>query len=68
MEVRSVLRALVMNVIHGRVVQGGSTITQQVIKSLILGPERSMLRKAREAILAYRLENYLTKQRFLTFT
>jgi penicillin-binding protein 1A len=64
-DLRSVLRAMVANAIHGRVVQGGSTITQQVIKSLILGPEKSMLRKAREAILAYRLENYLTKQEIL---
>jgi penicillin-binding protein 1A len=61
----SIGRALVKNVLHGRVVQGGSTITQQVVKSLILGPERSMLRKVREGILAYRLERYLTKQEIL---
>ena len=65
MEFKSIVRALVMNVIHGRVVQGGSTITQQVIKALILGPEKSMMRKVREAILAYRLETYLTKQEIL---
>ena len=64
-DLRSIVRALVMNAVHGRVVQGGSTITQQVIKSLILGPEKSMLRKVREAILAYRLENYLSKQEIL---
>ena len=64
-EFKSILRALVMNVIHGRVVQGGSTITQQVIKALILGPEKSMMRKVREAILAHRLETYLTKQEIL---
>ena len=62
---KSIFRALAMNVIHGRVVQGGSTITQQVIKALILGPEKSMMRKVREAILAYRLETYLTKQEIL---
>jgi penicillin-binding protein 1A len=65
-DARSILRALYKNVVHGRVVQGGSTISQQVIKSLILGPEKSMLRKVREAILAYRLENYLTKQEILS--
>jgi penicillin-binding protein 1A len=65
-DARSILRALYKNIVHGRVVQGGSTITQQVIKSLILGPEKSMLRKVREAILAYRLENYLTKQEILS--
>jgi penicillin-binding protein 1A len=62
---QSILRAVWKNIVHGRVVQGGSTITQQVVKSLILGPERSMLRKVREAILAYRLENYLTKHEIL---
>lgn len=65
-DARSILRALYKNIVHGRVVQGGSTISQQVIKSLILGPEKSMLRKVREAILAYRLENYLTKQEILS--
>ncbi len=64
-DVRSIARALFANIIHGRVVQGGSTITQQVIKSLILGPERSLLRKVREAVLAHRLENDLTKQEIL---
>jgi penicillin-binding protein 1A len=62
---QSIIRAVWQNIIHGRVVQGGSTITQQVVKTLILGPERSMLRKVREAILAYRLENYLTKHEIL---
>ena len=64
-ELKSIVRALAVNVIHGRVVQGGSTITQQVIKALILGPEKSMMRKVREAILAHRLETYLTKQEIL---
>jgi penicillin-binding protein 1A len=65
-DLKSIARAFIMNVMHGRVVQGGSTITQQVIKSLLLGPEKSMLRKVREAILAYRLENDLTKQEILS--
>lgn len=64
-EPESILRALIKNVIHGRVVQGGSTITQQVIKTLILGPEKSISRKIREAILAYKLEKYLTKKEIL---
>ena len=64
-DLKGILRAVIENVIHGRMVQGGSTITQQVIKSLILGPEKSMMRKVREAILAYRLETYLTKQEIL---
>lgn len=62
---QSIVRALWKNITSGRVVQGGSTITQQVIKSLMLGPERSLLRKTREAILAYRLERSLTKKEIL---
>ena len=62
---QSVVRALWKNITSGRVVQGGSTITQQVIKSLLLGPERSILRKTREAILSYRLEGSLTKKEIL---
>lgn len=61
----SISRAFIKNIMHGRVVQGGSTITQQVIKTLILGPEKSMSRKIREAILAYKLEKYLTKHEIL---
>ncbi|MCX7966430.1 MAG: transglycosylase domain-containing protein, partial [Syntrophorhabdaceae bacterium] len=61
----SIFRAFVKNIMHGRVVQGGSTITQQVIKTLILGPEKSISRKIKEAILAYKLEKYLTKHEIL---
>jgi penicillin-binding protein 1A len=60
-----IMRAFVKNIAYGKLAQGGSTITQQVIKSLILGPEKSMARKVREAILAYRLENSLTKKEIL---
>jgi len=64
-ELQGIVRALWKNIFYGKVVQGGSTITQQVIKTLILGPERSLIRKIREAILAYRLEKYLTKKEIL---
>jgi len=60
-----ILRAFIKNVAYGRMAQGGSTITQQVIKSLVLGPEKSLNRKIREAILAYKLENYLSKNEIL---
>ena len=60
-----ILRAFIKNVMYGRMAQGGSTITQQVIKTLVLGPEKSLNRKIREAILAYRLENYLSKKEIL---
>jgi len=61
----SVLRALWANMSSNRVVQGGSTITQQVVKALLLTPERSLERKVKEAILAQRLEQKLTKDDIL---
>ena len=47
------------------VVQGGSTITQQIAKSFFLTPEKSFTRKVKEAILAQRIERYLTKNEIL---
>jgi monofunctional biosynthetic peptidoglycan transglycosylase len=44
---------------------GGSTITQQLAKNLYLSPRRSLLRKAREMLIAFSLEDHLTKQRIL---
>ena len=62
----SILRAASKNLMAGGVVQGGSTITQQVTKSLLLTPERSFERKFKEAILAYRIENRLSKEEILS--
>ncbi len=61
----SMLRAGIANFKAGHVVQGGSTITQQVAKSLLLTPERSFDRKIKEIILASRIERNLTKQQIL---
>lgn len=61
-----IFRAAIKNLEAGTIVQGGSTITQQLIKSLLLSPKRSYKRKLREIILAYRLEKYLTKNEILT--
>ncbi len=60
-----ILRALWKNIQAGGIVQGGSTITQQVTKSLLLTPEKSFTRKLREAILAYRIEKHLSKEEIL---
>ena len=60
-----ILRAMLKNIRAGEIVQGGSTITQQVVKSLLLTPERSWRRKIREAILANRLERSLSKDEIL---
>lgn len=64
-DLQGVLRAAIANFRAGRVVQGGSTITQQVAKSLLLTPERSFVRKLKEAIIANRMEKNLTKQQIL---
>src|SRR5438477_7982479 len=58
-------RALFANLTAGGVVQGGSTITQQVVKALLLTPERSYERKAKEVLLAMRLEQQLSKDEIL---
>lgn len=55
------LRALLANIRAGHTVQGGSTITQQVVKNVLLDSERSYRRKIRETILARRLEQHLSK-------
>ncbi len=61
----SILRAMIKNLAAGEIVQGGSTITQQVTKSFLLSPERSYQRKIKEAILAYRLDKHFTKDQIL---
>ncbi len=65
-DLTAISRAFVINMKAGRVKQGGSTITQQIIKRLLLTSEKSYERKLKEAILAYRLERYLTKDEILT--
>ncbi|MCW7754605.1 PBP1A family penicillin-binding protein [Desulfobotulus sp. H1] len=62
---QGILRAFIKNIQASNIVQGGSTITQQVAKSFFLTPERSYARKMREAILAYRIERYLEKEEIL---
>ena len=53
------------NIEAGEFKRGGSTITQQLAKNLYLSPERSLLRKAREALITRSLEQHLTKERIL---
>lgn len=64
-DAKSVVRALLQNLITGRIVSGGSTITQQITKNLILGPEKAYSRKIKEAILSYRIEKNLSKDEIL---
>ncbi len=64
-DVMSILRASVKNLQAGTIVQGGSTITQQVTKSFLLTPERTYERKFKEAVLAYRIEKKFSKDEIL---
>ena len=64
-DIVSIFRAFIKNFKAGTIVQGGSTITQQVTKSFLLTPERTYTRKIKEAILAYRIEKKFTKDEIL---
>jgi penicillin-binding protein 1A len=61
----SIVRAFFKNLEAGTIVQGGSTITQQVTKSFFLTPEKSYTRKLKEAILAYRIDKVFNKEEIL---
>ncbi|AEH44643.1 penicillin-binding protein, 1A family [Thermodesulfatator indicus DSM 15286] len=62
----SILRALIVDIKERRIVQGGSTITQQVARALLLTRERTFKRKLKEAILAWQIDSALTKDEILT--
>ncbi len=66
LDLEGLIRALAANLMAGKVVQGGSTITQQLAKNLFLTSERTMRRKVQEAMLALWLEARLTKDQILT--
>lgn len=62
----SIVRAVLANLQAGRVVQGASTLTQQLAKNLFLTPEKSLLRKFNEACMALILEMRFTKRAIIT--
>src|SRR5437660_7022643 len=64
-DVAGVSRAFVDNLTKGRISQGGSTITQQLVKNRILGNKQDLQRKAKELILAYRLNDKYSKREIL---
>ncbi len=61
----SIARAIINNIRAGGKSQGGSTITQQVARALLLSREKTYIRKFKEAILAYRIDQVLTKKEVL---
>jgi len=62
---RSIARALVANIKAGKAVQGGSTLTQQLVKNYFLSSERTLIRKVNEAIMAVLLELHYDKAQIL---
>jgi penicillin-binding protein 1A len=63
---KGIVRAMFRNLLAGRIVQGGSTITQQVTKTFFLTPKRSLIRKLKEVAYAFGLEQHLSKEEILT--
>ncbi|MBU6140369.1 MAG: PBP1A family penicillin-binding protein [Proteobacteria bacterium] len=66
-DVFGVIRAYAANKKAGRIVQGGSTVTQQLAKLLFLSSDRTFKRKIQEVLLALQLERRFTKEQILTF-
>ncbi|MGD9076675.1 MAG: transglycosylase domain-containing protein, partial [Desulfobacteraceae bacterium] len=65
-DILSIARALIKNLMAGKIEQGGSTITQQVTRSLLLkNPRKTYRRKAREALLSLQIEKNFSKERIL---
>jgi penicillin-binding protein 1A len=65
-DLSSILRAFIENLRAGKIVAGGSTITQQLVKMQFLGPQRTYRRKLEEAAIAIWLQSHLTKDQILT--
>ncbi len=65
LNLKAIFRAFLANLKAGRKVQGGSTITQQVARSLLLSSEKTYKRKIKEAVLALRMEKNLSKEEIL---
>ena len=61
----ALLRAAATDLVHGGVVEGGSTITQQLVKIELLGPEQTLSRKLQEGFLAYAMERRYSKDEIL---
>src|SRR4030066_81155 len=61
----AIVRAVFKDILAGGIKEGASTITQQLAKVVFLSPERTIGRKLKEAVLAFRLEKNLTKEEIL---
>jgi 1A family penicillin-binding protein len=61
----AILRAIIADIISGQLNQGGSTITQQVVKNVLLTQEKTFIRKIKEMVLAIKLDRVMTKDQIL---
>ena len=64
-DLKGILRAVVKNILVGRFAEGASTISQQLAKTLFLTPKKKLIRKIKEAFLAFQLERRYTKDEIL---
>ena len=64
--IRGIFRALLVNLSKGEVLQGGSTITQQLARNAFLSPEQTIVRKIKEFLLAIQLNRHYSKDKILT--
>lgn len=64
-DIRGIIRAVIADIRAGAFVQGASTITQQVARTFLLTRDRTIIRKLREMLLAFRIEQNLTKEEIL---
>lgn len=65
-DLRGILRAFVNNLLQGKITQGGSTLTQQLVKNFFLTPDRTIRRKLNEMIMAMLLEIHYSKRQILS--
>ncbi|KUK13563.1 MAG: PBP1A family penicillin-binding protein [Synergistetes bacterium] len=63
--IRGIIRAAINNIKSGRIVEGGSTITQQLAKNLFLTPSKTLERKIKEIMLAFKIEQAYSKDKIL---
>ena len=64
---KGIARALIINIKERKISQGGSTITQQLVKNVFLTPEKTFTRKFKELFLAIELESRYSKKEFFDF-
>ena len=64
-DIKGILRAIIKNILAREYVEGASTITQQLAKTLFLTPRKSIMRKLKEAFLAFQIERRYTKNEIL---